>query len=124
VDLAGRESLPERIQLGEDCFTAVAEKLACTARDQAHWRDIPSPPVTTRQAQSRKLRVTTGKEVGPVDLSRQDIVKMLRRAGLADVAAAAQTSLPDPVDTKVLEQFCARYGLLGESLMDRMGGSP
>jgi NAD(P)-dependent dehydrogenase (short-subunit alcohol dehydrogenase family) len=40
VDLAGRESLPERIQLGEDCFTAVAQKLARTARAQAHWREI------------------------------------------------------------------------------------
>jgi NAD(P)-dependent dehydrogenase (short-subunit alcohol dehydrogenase family) len=40
VDLAGCESLPERIQLGEDCFTAVADKLARTAHDQAHWRKI------------------------------------------------------------------------------------
>jgi NAD(P)-dependent dehydrogenase (short-subunit alcohol dehydrogenase family) len=40
VDLAGQESLPERIQLGEDCFTAVAEKLARTARDQAQWRTV------------------------------------------------------------------------------------
>jgi NAD(P)-dependent dehydrogenase (short-subunit alcohol dehydrogenase family) len=40
VDLAARESLPERIQLGEDCFTAVASKLARTARDQARWRKI------------------------------------------------------------------------------------
>jgi NAD(P)-dependent dehydrogenase (short-subunit alcohol dehydrogenase family) len=40
VDLAGREILPERIQLGEDCFTAVADKLARTARDQARWREI------------------------------------------------------------------------------------
>jgi hypothetical protein len=40
VDLTARESLPERIQLGEDCFTAVASKLARTARDQARWREI------------------------------------------------------------------------------------
>jgi NAD(P)-dependent dehydrogenase (short-subunit alcohol dehydrogenase family) len=40
VDLASRESLPERIQLGEDCFTAVASKLARTAHDQARWREI------------------------------------------------------------------------------------
>jgi hypothetical protein len=37
---AGRKSLPERIQLGEDCFTAVAQKLARTACDQARWREI------------------------------------------------------------------------------------
>jgi hypothetical protein len=49
---------------------------------------------------------------------------MLRRAGLADVATAAQESLPDPVDSKVLDRFCARYGLSTQSLTDRMGGSP
>src|SRR5271169_6888401 len=37
----------------------------------------------------------------PGDVSRQEIVKELRRAGLADAASAAETSLPDPVDTKV-----------------------
>ena len=59
-----------------------------------------------------------------MDVSRQEIVKELRRAGLADAASAAETSLPDPVDTKVLDQFCAVYGLSRESLVDRMGGSP
>jgi hypothetical protein len=59
-----------------------------------------------------------------VDLSRQEIIRMLRRAGLADVAAAAQNSLPDPVNSKVLDQFCARYGLSTEFLIDLMGGSP
>ena len=59
-----------------------------------------------------------------MDLSRQEIIQMLRRAGLADVAAAAQKSLPDPVDSKVLDHFCARYGLSKASLTDRMGGSP
>jgi len=49
---------------------------------------------------------------------------MLRRAGLADVAAAAQKALPDPVDAKALDRFRARYGLSKASLTDRMGGSP
>jgi hypothetical protein len=40
-----------------------------------------------------------------VDLSRQEIINALRRAGLADVAAAAQKSFPDPVDIKALDQF-------------------
>lgn len=40
VELAHLESLPERIQLGEDCFTAVAIKLVRTAGDQARWREI------------------------------------------------------------------------------------
>jgi hypothetical protein len=59
-----------------------------------------------------------------VDVPRQEIIQMLRRAGLADVAAAANQSLPDPVDSKVLDQFCASYGLTTQSLIDRMGGSP
>ena len=74
-----------------------------------------------------RLRIDLGADpkVGdPVDLSRQEIVKELRRAGLAEVASAAETSLPDPVDTKVLDQFCTAYGLSRESLVDRMGGSP
>ena len=49
---------------------------------------------------------------------------MLRRAGLADVATAAKESLPDPVDSKALDRFCARYGLSTQSLTDGMGGSP
>ena len=40
ADLAGYASLPERIQLGQDCFTAVAQKLARTAHDRARWREI------------------------------------------------------------------------------------
>jgi hypothetical protein len=33
-------------------------------------------------------------------------------------------TLPNPVDTKVLDQFLTGYGLSRESLIDRMGGSP
>jgi NAD(P)-dependent dehydrogenase (short-subunit alcohol dehydrogenase family) len=40
LDLAGRSDLPERIQLGEDCFNAVAEKLDRTRRDQTQWRTV------------------------------------------------------------------------------------
>jgi hypothetical protein len=61
-----------------------------------------------------------------MDLSRREIIQVLRRAGLPDVAAAAQNSLPDPVDSnsKVLDHFCAEYGLSAQFLNDRMGGSP
>jgi hypothetical protein len=59
-----------------------------------------------------------------VNHSRQEIIQMLRRAGQADIAAAAQKSLPDPVDSKILDHFCAEYGLSKNSLMDRMGSSP
>jgi NAD(P)-dependent dehydrogenase (short-subunit alcohol dehydrogenase family) len=40
VDLADRDELPERIQLGTSAFNDVADKLARTARDQEAWREI------------------------------------------------------------------------------------
>jgi hypothetical protein len=40
VDLAGRADLPERLQLGEDSFTSVADKITRVQRDQAAWRDV------------------------------------------------------------------------------------
>jgi hypothetical protein len=56
---------------------------------------------------------------------RQQIVKILRRAGLQDAAAAALATLPEIVDDQAAQQFCTEYGLLSAgSLMDRMGGSP
>ena len=55
---------------------------------------------------------------------RQQIVGMLRRAGLQDTAAAALATLPDPVTRKDAEQFCVDNGLSVEALMNLMGGSP
>ncbi|MCV7423297.1 SDR family NAD(P)-dependent oxidoreductase [Mycobacterium yunnanensis] len=40
VDLADREDLPERIQLGANAFDDVAVKLKRTAHDQAAWRTV------------------------------------------------------------------------------------
>jgi NAD(P)-dependent dehydrogenase (short-subunit alcohol dehydrogenase family) len=40
VDLADRDELPERIQLGANAFERIADKLARTARDQEAWREI------------------------------------------------------------------------------------
>lgn len=56
-------------------------------------------------------------------LSRQQIAGVLRRAGLQDAAADALATLPDQVQAKDLERFCAAYGLSVESLVDRLGGS-
>jgi hypothetical protein len=57
-------------------------------------------------------------------VSRQQIVETLRRVGL-NAAAAALTTLPDPVDDKDAQRFCAENGVLSMgSLTDRMGGSP
>jgi NAD(P)-dependent dehydrogenase (short-subunit alcohol dehydrogenase family) len=40
VDLADRDDLPERIQLGSSAFNDVAAKIARTARDQEVWRGL------------------------------------------------------------------------------------
>ena len=56
-------------------------------------------------------------------LSRNDTVKMLRRAGMKDVAAAL-VALPEQIDDKAIEEFRIAYGLTPQSLADRMGGSP
>jgi hypothetical protein len=59
-----------------------------------------------------------------MDLSLPQFIRALRRAGLPDVASAAIQTLPDPVDSKTLDRFCAEHGLTRGSLVERMGGSP
>lgn len=59
-----------------------------------------------------------------MDLSRQQIVKAFRHAGMLELADLAETTLPDPVDDKSLSQFCTAYNVSRSSLMDRMGASP
>jgi len=59
-----------------------------------------------------------------MELSRQHFVWMLRNAGMREVADLAEATLPDPVDSKTLDQFCDAHGISRSSLMDRMGASP
>jgi hypothetical protein len=55
---------------------------------------------------------------------RQQIVRLLRQAGLENLASAAQATLPDPVEDADIAQFCAAHGLSADSLTDLVGGSP
>jgi hypothetical protein len=57
-------------------------------------------------------------------LSRQEIARSLRRAGLEDAAADALATLPDQPDAKDLEPFCIAHGLSADFVTDLMGGSP
>ena len=59
-----------------------------------------------------------------MDLSRQQIIKALRRAGLDELADQAEATLPDPVDTKTVNEFCSAHVITTSLLMDRMGASP
>ena len=59
-----------------------------------------------------------------MEYSRPLIVEALRHAGMPKVADLAETTLPDPVDSKTLDQFCTEHGISRSFLMDRMGASP
>jgi hypothetical protein len=56
--------------------------------------------------------------------SRQEIVKVLHRAGMDDIAAAALATLPEHVDDKAADKFFAGHHLTRGFAVDRMGGSP
>jgi hypothetical protein len=57
-------------------------------------------------------------------IAKQEIVEMLRRAGLPAVADEADRSLPDLVELERAQEFGARYGITRDELISRMGGSP
>ena len=59
-----------------------------------------------------------------MEYSRQHVVWVLRNAGMRELADLAETTLPDPVDDRTLDQFCAAHGISRSVLMDRMGASP
>jgi len=79
--------------------------------------------MTVGSGQSASGAAFRSEEV-PVDLTKHQFVKLLRRAGYPDVAQAAARALPDPPTIADLDQFCTLHGLSRSSLMDRMGGSP
>ena len=59
-----------------------------------------------------------------VQLTRQHVADMLRKAGLPELADQALRDLPDPVDSEQVAAWAVPHGVnLGE-LMSRMGGSP
>jgi hypothetical protein len=59
-----------------------------------------------------------------VTYSRQEIVDLLRKAGLRDAAAKAAAELPDPVDLADVEAWGARHGVTRDMLISQFGGSP
>jgi hypothetical protein len=57
-------------------------------------------------------------------IAKQEVVEVLRRAGLPEVADEADRTLPDPVELERAQEFGARYGITRDDLISRMGGSP
>jgi hypothetical protein len=59
-----------------------------------------------------------------VQLTRQHVVDVLRKARLPDMADRALRDLPDPVDREQVEAWAVPYGINMDELINRMGGSP
>jgi hypothetical protein len=59
-----------------------------------------------------------------MQFARHDVVDMLRRAGLLELAEEALRVLPDPVDLDFAAQVLRSYGISRDDLVDRIGGSP
>ena len=53
--------------------------------------------------------------------TRQEVVRMLRRAGLPKAADEAMRDLPDPVDLDQLEEWGSQHGITKDFLISRMG---
>jgi hypothetical protein len=56
--------------------------------------------------------------------ARQDVVDVLRRTGLPELAEEVLRVLPDPVDLDFAAEVLQSYGVTRDELIDRMGGSP
>jgi hypothetical protein len=63
------------------------------------------------------------RSVGLVEYTRQQVVALLRKAGLFEVADKAMQDLPDPVDLDYAQEWGMRHGVSRDLLIDRMGGS-
>lgn len=54
----------------------------------------------------------------------EDVVQLLERAGLHDIAVEASQRLDDPVEQHELESFMQAHGVTRDVLVSLMGGSP
>lgn len=59
-----------------------------------------------------------------MQISKKELVAVLRRVGRVDLIDEVNRTLPDPVDTVRDAQLLAHYGLTRGQLVDQIGGSP
>jgi hypothetical protein len=59
-----------------------------------------------------------------VEVSRDYIVHILRRAGLHEVAAEAENELPDKLERERALNWAAKHGVTHDAVMSELGGSP
>jgi hypothetical protein len=57
-------------------------------------------------------------------IAKQEIVRVLLNAGLAEVAEEADRTLPHPVQLERAAEFGMRYGITRDELISRIGGNP
>jgi len=60
----------------------------------------------------------------PPQYTKDEIVRLLRRAGLEDAAEEAERVLPEKFDLMRAAEFGMRHGITRDELISRMGGSP
>jgi hypothetical protein len=59
-----------------------------------------------------------------VQYTRQEVVRMLRKAGFREAADEAMRDLPDPVDLDHVQDWGIQRGITRDDLISQMGGSP
>jgi hypothetical protein len=59
-----------------------------------------------------------------VQYTRQEVVRMLRKAGFREAADEAMRDLPDPVELDHVQDWGIQRGITRDVLISQMGGSP
>jgi hypothetical protein len=59
-----------------------------------------------------------------VQTSKQEVVRMLRKAGFRETADEAMRDLPDPVDLDHVQDWGRQRGITRDVPTSQMGGSP
>jgi hypothetical protein len=62
-------------------------------------------------------------EAGIVQIAREEVLRVLRRAGMTESAEALVPVLPEVVDLDRDAELLARYGVTHDRLISRLGGS-
>ena len=55
---------------------------------------------------------------------RQEVVDLLRKAGLPDAADEAIAELPDPVSFQDVDEWATQHAITRDVLISQLGGSP
>ena len=59
-----------------------------------------------------------------MEVSRDHVVHILRRAGFREVADEAEKELPVTLDLNEAMTWCAQHGVNTSDLISQLGGSP